>query len=246
MVPGGHELYPPLIEQQNSVYPSRHRAPGGHSAIRWYAVPGRPAYVHPATATAEPAIALRTRNPRRVVRDERKPLAASTSQLLRATPLLGRGGDESMSSSGIRHAPVARAASARGSTVRAMNVRYTPTDASSTNGTPASGCAASTSGRPTPGSTTTAPATTIASAFTVTCTALGGVSTLPKHPHELSGAWRASATTTNTRNTTYESPTSTANARLPNASAPAAMTSSAAAPTRTSEREPRTPITPRA
>src|SRR5439155_3914897 len=50
------------------------------------------AKVHPATATAEPAIADPIRKPRRLVRFSRKPVALLTNQLLIATPLLGDGG----------------------------------------------------------------------------------------------------------------------------------------------------------
>ena len=58
--------------------------------MRAYAGPFLVANWHPATANADPTIALRTRKPRRDVRDDRRPVTAFVNQPLSATPLLGR------------------------------------------------------------------------------------------------------------------------------------------------------------
>src|SRR6185436_1537804 len=62
----------------------------------------------------------------------------------------------------------------------------------------------------------------------------GGVSTLPKHPHELIGEPDRRARATNAANARYERATSAANTGPPSTSAPTPMTTSATPPARTS------------
>ena len=64
MVPGGHELRPSLIEQQNTVQPEEQVESGPHNEA--YAVPGRRMYRNGLTSSADAKIATRTRKLRRV------------------------------------------------------------------------------------------------------------------------------------------------------------------------------------
>ncbi len=128
-----------------------------------------------------------------------------------------------------------RRASVLGSAVSARNTSPTPMATSSRNGMPASGCSESTSGRLTSDAPTKAvPTATPANARSMpTCTRLGGVSTLPRHPHELMGFPDRSATTTTSAKARYDAATIAASTGLPVTSAPIATSASIAPPTRT-------------
>src|SRR5690349_4631170 len=91
MLPGGHELLPALMEQQNTVQPDEQLASGPQTAA--YAVPGRSMNRHGFNASADPTSVDRNRKVRR--RDVRAspPLTTETifSNTLRATGRASRG-----------------------------------------------------------------------------------------------------------------------------------------------------------
>jgi hypothetical protein len=64
MLPGGHELLPALIEQQNTVHPDEQLAAGPHSDA--YAVPGCKANRHGFKASADPTRVERNKKLRRL------------------------------------------------------------------------------------------------------------------------------------------------------------------------------------
>jgi hypothetical protein len=81
----------PLSVQHISVYPSQHAEPHAHDEplhrhTAAYALVGRSTNVLGAATSAVPVIALRTRNPRRSVRDASIPEMRSTSRVLTRSP----------------------------------------------------------------------------------------------------------------------------------------------------------------
>jgi len=77
MLPGGHELLPELIEQQNTVQPDEQLASGPHTDA--YAVPGRETNFHGFNASAEPISVDLNKKLRRLVLRESPPLTNETT-----------------------------------------------------------------------------------------------------------------------------------------------------------------------
>ena len=77
MLPGGHELLPLLIEQQNTVQPDEQLAAGPHSDA--YAVPGCKAKRHGFKASADPTRVDRNRKLRRLDLRASPPLTNETT-----------------------------------------------------------------------------------------------------------------------------------------------------------------------
>jgi hypothetical protein len=76
-LPGGHELLPALIEQQNTVQPDAQLASGPHTDA--YAVPGRSMNRHGFKASAEPTNVERNRKLRRLDLCASPPLTNETT-----------------------------------------------------------------------------------------------------------------------------------------------------------------------
>ena len=77
MLPGGHELRPALMEQQNTVQPDEQLASGPHTDA--YAVPGRDTNFHGFNASAEPINVERNKKLRRLDVRESPPLTNETT-----------------------------------------------------------------------------------------------------------------------------------------------------------------------